>query len=65
MTASLLEKIDQYRLRGGRRPLRFQPHQVQVSSGVDPLGEFLELRFELDSGCYATTLLQEIMKSAV
>jgi tRNA pseudouridine13 synthase len=62
---SLLDKIDQYRLRGGRRPLRFQPRDVQISSGVDPVGEFLELRFELDSGCYATTLLQEITKNNI
>jgi tRNA pseudouridine13 synthase len=63
LTPSLLGKIDQYRLRGGRRALRFQPRDVQISSGVDPLGEFLELRFELDSGCYATTLLREISKN--
>ncbi|OHB62903.1 MAG: tRNA pseudouridine(13) synthase TruD [Planctomycetes bacterium RBG_13_62_9] len=48
--------------RGGRRPLRFQPRDVRVSSGQDDLGPYLELAFELDAGCYATTLLAEITK---
>jgi tRNA pseudouridine13 synthase len=48
--------------RGGRRPLRFQPRNWTVTGGLDNLGEYLELNFELDSGCYATTLLREITK---
>jgi tRNA pseudouridine13 synthase len=48
--------------RGGRRPLRFQPRDVRVSGGQDDLGPYLELAFELDAGCYATTLLAEITK---
>ncbi len=50
--------------RGGRRPLRFQPRNVGVATGDDDLGSYLELRFELDPGCYATTLLAEITKNA-
>jgi len=48
--------------RGGRRPLRFQPRNAAVTSGEDDLGPYLELAFELDSGCYATALLAELTK---
>ena len=49
--------------RGGRRPLRFQPRDAGLTPGEDDLGPYLELRFELDAGCYATTLLTEITKN--
>jgi tRNA(Glu) U13 pseudouridine synthase TruD len=48
--------------RGGRRPLRFQPQNAGLRDGMDELGPYLELRFELDAGCYATTLISEITK---
>jgi len=48
--------------RGGRRPLRFQPRNAGMTSGKDDWGEYLEFRFELDSGCYATALIAEITK---
>jgi len=48
--------------RGGRRPLRFQPRNTGLTAGQDDLGPYLELRFELDAGCYATTLISEITK---
>lgn len=48
--------------RGGRRPLRFQPRNWRVNYGQDEKGDFLNLEFELDSGCYATTVLREIAK---
>jgi len=48
--------------RGGRRPLRFQPRDAGLRSSFDDLGPYLELRFELDAGCYATTLISEITK---
>jgi tRNA pseudouridine13 synthase len=48
--------------RGGRRPLRFQPRNATMNSGTDDLGPYLEFRFELDAGCYATALLAEITK---
>jgi tRNA pseudouridine13 synthase len=47
---------------GGRRPLRFQPKDTHISSGRDDHGEYLQLQFELPSGCYATILLREITK---
>jgi tRNA pseudouridine13 synthase len=49
--------------KGGRRPLRFQPHDAAVEAGRDEHGEYIELRFQLESGCYATTVLREICKT--
>jgi tRNA pseudouridine13 synthase len=51
--------------RGGRRPLRFAPRNCNVESRKDDLGEYLELKFDLDSGSYATTLLREISKTEI
>ena len=48
---------------GGRRPLRFPPAQWQVTSGSDEHGDFVELRFVLPPGCYATSVLREVLKS--
>jgi len=45
--------------------LRFQPRDVSICGGSDTRGDFLELAFELDSGCYATTLLREITKTDI
>jgi tRNA pseudouridine13 synthase len=59
-----LEQLGNY-VRGGRRPLRYQPRNWAVSSGTDNLGQYLELKFELDSGSYATTLLREISKTDI
>jgi tRNA pseudouridine13 synthase len=50
---------------GGRRPLRFPPAHWQVDSGRDAHGEFVELRFELPPGCYATSVLREVLKDQV
>ncbi len=47
---------------GGRRPLRFQPSDAVIESGEDDLGAFLDLRFALPRGCYATAVLREICK---
>lgn len=47
---------------GGRRPLRFQPANLDVACGSDGVGPYLELRFTLPRGCYATALLREICK---
>jgi len=58
-----LRQMKHFGARGGRRPLRFQPRDIHVATGQDDLGPYLELRFELDAGCYATTLLAEITKN--
>lgn len=45
---------------GERRSLRFKPENVCISQGEDQSGSFLELRFVLSSGCYATSFLREL-----
>ncbi|MEN6307410.1 MAG: tRNA pseudouridine(13) synthase TruD [Anaerohalosphaeraceae bacterium] len=65
LTEDDLRRIKNFGARGGRRALRFQPRHVHIASGTDNRGEYLELAFELDSGCYATTLLREITKTDI
>jgi tRNA pseudouridine13 synthase len=48
--------------RGARRPLRVQPTHTSISRGGCRSGDYLELKFDLPAGCYATILLREIMK---
>jgi tRNA(Glu) U13 pseudouridine synthase TruD len=36
---------------------------LDITTGEDTMGPYLELEFELDSGCYATTVLREITKA--
>lgn len=50
---------------GGRRPLRFLPKDAVAEGGTDEHGTFVELRFALDSGCYATVLLREVCKDGL
>jgi tRNA(Glu) U13 pseudouridine synthase TruD len=56
-----MEQLDNF-VHGGRRPLRFRPRECRAMAGKDELGEYVEFVFELDSGCYATTLLREVCK---
>lgn len=55
--------LKHYGGRGGRRALRFGPKQAEVIGGRDEHGNYLQFRFVLPSGCYATTLLRELMKT--
>lgn len=52
-------------IKGARRPLRMRPENTAIASGTDALGEFLELRFDLPSGSYATVLAREFLKHDV
>lgn len=52
------------RVKGGRRPLRFPITDTSVELGGDGRGSYLELRFALPAGCYATSLLRELMHDA-
>ncbi len=63
LESSEFEKLNYYYSQGGRRPLRFQPRNVKVECGIDEHSKFVQVDFELDSGCYATTVLREIMKN--
>jgi tRNA pseudouridine13 synthase len=47
---------------GGRRPLRFRPEGLDLGSGEDAVGSYLEIGVTLPPGCYATALLREICK---
>jgi tRNA(Glu) U13 pseudouridine synthase TruD len=42
--------------------VRCQPKNWMVHCGQDENGDFLQLEFDLGSGCYATMLLREIAK---
>ncbi|NLE57366.1 MAG: tRNA pseudouridine(13) synthase TruD [Planctomycetes bacterium] len=53
-----------HRVKGARRPLRFQPHDVSVDAGQDDAGPYILLSVRLESGCYATTVLREACKTA-
>jgi tRNA pseudouridine13 synthase len=48
------------RVKGARRPLRFGVSDAHIALGADARGSYLELRFALPRGCYATTLLREL-----
>lgn len=56
-------KLKRMKIHGSRRPLRFFPRDLAIDKGTDEFGFFVELRFSLSSGCYATMLLREICKS--
>jgi tRNA pseudouridine13 synthase len=56
------KRLKKYGGVGGRRPLRFKPEQTKNAPGTDEHGDYLELHFNLPSGCYATVLLHEITK---
>lgn len=47
---------------GSRRPMRMLIDEPAVSAGGDELGPYIELRFMLPRGSFATTVMREIMK---
>ena len=63
LNAKDLQQMKFYKIKGARRPLRFKPQNVKLRTGHDNLGSYLQLKFELDPGCYATTLIREIIKN--
>ncbi|NLX13222.1 MAG: tRNA pseudouridine(13) synthase TruD [Phycisphaerales bacterium] len=63
MTLDDWREPGQRKIKGGRRPLRFQPHESHVEGGRDEAGDYLQVQFFLESGCYATTVLREICKT--
>lgn len=50
---------------GERRPLRFKPENVCIAQGQDERGSYLELRFVLPPGCYATSFMRELGKDSL
>lgn len=49
---------------GQRRPLRIPVMHPDVEGGMDAHGEYVKLRFELPRGSFATSIMQEIMKTS-
>jgi tRNA(Glu) U13 pseudouridine synthase TruD len=64
-TIDAFPKTGPLKCAGGRRPLRFLPKEMIAEGGTDEHGPFVELRFALDSGCYATVLLREVCKDGL
>jgi len=54
--------LREMKFHGSRRPLRFRPEDLQVEAGEDQHGTFVELRFSLPAGCYATMIMREVCK---
>jgi tRNA pseudouridine13 synthase len=50
---------------GARRPFRFPLEQLRIGRATDDVGRYLELRFTLPPGCYATVVLREICKDGL
>ena len=48
---------------GTRRSLRFKPNIIDVQAHNDDTGPYINLKFELPSGSYATTLAREVTKN--
>jgi len=53
----------EYQPDGLRRSLRMLIADPDCASGVDEHGPYVKVRFELGRGCFATTVLREIMKT--
>lgn len=51
--------------KGARRALRFRLMEAGVEQDCDEHGEYVELAFRLPSGCYATSLLEELCKDGL
>ena len=63
VTAEEFRHVGALKVKGGRRPLRFVMTAPHLTAGADGHGQFLELAFGAPSGCYATIVVQEIMKA--
>ncbi|HUT60314.1 MAG TPA: tRNA pseudouridine(13) synthase TruD [Phycisphaerae bacterium] len=56
-------RVGSLKVKGSRRALRFALIDPQLSAGEDEHGPFIDVSFTSPSGCYATVVLGEIMKS--
>ncbi|MCJ7543378.1 MAG: tRNA pseudouridine(13) synthase TruD, partial [Phycisphaerae bacterium] len=56
-------RVGALKVKGGRRALRFALGAPTLTAGRDEAREFLELTFTAPSGCYATVVLREVMKT--
>jgi tRNA pseudouridine13 synthase len=51
-----------YRIEGARRSLRMTIGHPDIRAGSDDKGPYVYVSFELPRGCFATTVMREIMK---
>jgi tRNA(Glu) U13 pseudouridine synthase TruD len=58
-----LQRMSRFGGKGSRRSLRCRLRDLRLQTGCDDIGQFIELGFELNSGCYATSVLREIIKT--
>lgn len=57
-----LPRVGPLRCVGSRRPFRCRLEELEFESGADEAGAYLELRFTLPAGSYATAVVREICK---
>ncbi len=61
----LCEQRDAYPMIGGdRRPLRIPVLDPEVEGGIDEHGAYIRCAFELPRGSFATTVMDEVMKTS-
>jgi len=63
VTTEDFRHVGALKVKGTRRALRFGITEADLQVGTDPRGDFLEVSFFAPSGCYATVVLREIMKT--
>jgi tRNA(Glu) U13 pseudouridine synthase TruD len=60
----LCEQRDRLPMIGGdRRPLRIPVIDHEVEGGIDEHGAYIRCAFELPRGSFATTVMDEVMKT--
>ena len=60
-----LPRVGPLRCVGRRRPLRCPLEEMGMTTGADEAGAYVELRFALPAGSYATAVLREICKGGL
>ena len=55
--------VDRMKVKGARRPLRFKVSDLELTADTDEISSHLLLKFTAPSGCYATVLIEEMIKS--
>ena len=63
MTTEDFRHVDRMKVKGARRPLRFAVSNLELTADTDEISSHLLLKFTAPSGCYATVLLEEMIKS--
>ncbi len=53
----------EYQPDGNRRALRMLLQDVRTSAGADEHGPYIQVQFMLPRGCFATTVMRELMKA--